>query len=181
MLGFYRDLRKIHPHSEDCLTVHSMSFSIFLCRCVRTYHHYSHGSHGMRTRGKTSVSIVTIDAVGNPLPSLRHQTLAALIQNPETRGPSRWEIEQTLSLAPYTLIMTVVDSRDIHEGWTFKKVTAGGASDEYVKVDEEFIAQQFPTTVHVELLKEKRIPDPVSGSFNFKFPPFLPLEIAKPI
>ncbi|KAF7798913.1 hypothetical protein EIP86_010141 [Pleurotus ostreatoroseus] len=59
--------------------------------------------------------------------------------------------------------MTVVDSRDIHEGWTFKKVTAGGASDEYVKVDEEFIAQQFPTTVHVELLKQGKIPDPFIG------------------
>lgn len=50
-------------------------------------------------------------------------------------------------------------SRDIHDGWTFKKATKGG--DEYVKVDEEFTVQQFPTTVHVELLKHNKIPDPV--------------------
>ena len=55
--------------------------------------------------------------------------------------------------------MTAVKIREIHKDWTFKKVTAGG--DEYVKVNEELVAQQFPTTVHVELLKQGKIPDPV--------------------
>lgn len=50
-------------------------------------------------------------------------------------------------------------SRDIHEGWKFKKASPGG--NEYVKDGEEFAVQQFPTTVHVELLKQKMIPDPV--------------------
>ncbi|KAJ3532447.1 hypothetical protein NM688_g7423 [Phlebia brevispora] len=57
--------------------------------------------------------------------------------------------------------MTSLISKEIHEGWTFKKVTSGG--DNYVKVGEEFQVQQFPTTVHVELLKQGKIPNPFVG------------------
>ena len=43
--------------------------------------------------------------------------------------------------------------------WSFTQVGGG----EGTKDGEWLQCSQFPTTVHVELLKLKRIPDPVSG------------------
>lgn len=53
-------------------------------------------------------------------------------------------------------------SRPLHEGWTFTQV--GEAARDVVKEGEWIPVQSFPTTVHVELLKAGRIPDPVSGA-----------------
>ena len=53
-------------------------------------------------------------------------------------------------------------SRPLHEGWSFTQV--GGAARAGVKEGEWISVQSFPTTVHVELLKEGKIPDPVSGA-----------------
>lgn len=49
-------------------------------------------------------------------------------------------------------------TRNLHDGWTFTQIGGG----EVVGKDEWLPVHQFPTTVHVELLKHKRIPDPVS-------------------
>ncbi|CAL1701079.1 unnamed protein product [Somion occarium] len=50
-------------------------------------------------------------------------------------------------------------SRPVNEGWKFTHVGGG----EVVKKDEWISVKKFPTTVHVELLEEKRIPDPFIG------------------
>ena len=52
--------------------------------------------------------------------------------------------------------MTV--SRNLHDNWQFTQLGGG----QVVEKDEWLPVNQFPTTVHVELLKYKRIPDPVS-------------------
>ncbi|KAH9900032.1 glycoside hydrolase family 2 protein [Cubamyces lactineus] len=57
--------------------------------------------------------------------------------------------------------MTANNSRELSEGWTFAKV-AGGEQDA-VKDGEWLPVHSFPTTVHVELLKLKKIPDPFIG------------------
>lgn len=54
--------------------------------------------------------------------------------------------------------MPGVNSRELNEGWTFTQVGGG----ENVQVGEWLPVQSFPTTVHVELLNHKKIPDPVS-------------------
>ena len=54
---------------------------------------------------------------------------------------------------------TKTAARELHEGWTFAKV--GGKEAEEVKDGEWLEVRSFPTTVHVELLAHKRIPDPV--------------------
>ncbi|CDO71388.1 Glycoside Hydrolase Family 2 protein [Trametes cinnabarina] len=50
-------------------------------------------------------------------------------------------------------------TRELHDGWTFTQVGGG----EVVKDGEWLPVQSFPTTVHVELLKLQRIPDPFVG------------------
>ncbi|KAI0952282.1 hypothetical protein AcV7_008145 [Taiwanofungus camphoratus] len=50
-------------------------------------------------------------------------------------------------------------TRTLHEGWTFTQVGGG----EVVKDGEWLHVHYFPTTVHVELLKHKRISDPFIG------------------
>jgi len=50
-------------------------------------------------------------------------------------------------------------SRALHDGWTFTQVGGGQA----VKDGEWLAVHSFPTTVHVELLKYKKIPDPFIG------------------
>ncbi|CCM04064.1 uncharacterized protein FIBRA_06223 [Fibroporia radiculosa] len=52
-----------------------------------------------------------------------------------------------------------VTSKTLHDGWTFTQVGGG----EVVKDGEWLSVHQFPTTVHVELLKHKKIPDPFIG------------------
>ena len=54
-------------------------------------------------------------------------------------------------------------TRDLHEGWTFTQVVGG----QVMKEDEWLPVKSFPTTVHVELLKAGRIPDPVSGAARY--------------
>ena len=49
-------------------------------------------------------------------------------------------------------------TRELHEGWAFTQVGGGPATEE----GEWLPTQSFPTTVHVELLAHKKIPDPVS-------------------
>ncbi|KAM5540332.1 hypothetical protein V8D89_005790 [Ganoderma adspersum] len=48
---------------------------------------------------------------------------------------------------------------ELHDGWTFTQV--GGS--EVVKDGEWLPVRNFPTTVHVELLEHKKIPDPFVG------------------
>ncbi|OSC98975.1 glycoside hydrolase family 2 protein [Trametes coccinea BRFM310] len=50
-------------------------------------------------------------------------------------------------------------ARELNEGWTFTQVGGG----EVVKDGEWLPVQSFPTTVHVELLKLQKIPDPFIG------------------
>lgn len=50
-------------------------------------------------------------------------------------------------------------ARELHGGWAFAKV--GGPAEDALADGEWLPAQSFPTTVHVELLAHKRIPDPV--------------------
>ena len=56
------------------------------------------------------------------------------------------------------------ESRDIHDGWSFKRTDHRDDSDKKsgeLAFGEGFAVREFPTTVHVELLKQKKIPDPV--------------------
>ncbi|KAL6309741.1 glycoside hydrolase family 2 protein [Sparassis latifolia] len=50
-------------------------------------------------------------------------------------------------------------SRAIDQGWTFTQIGGG----DVVKNGEWLAVHEFPTTVHVELLKYKKIPDPFVG------------------
>ncbi|KAI0723105.1 glycoside hydrolase family 2 protein [Earliella scabrosa] len=50
-------------------------------------------------------------------------------------------------------------TRELHEGWAFTQVGGGPATEE----GEWLPTQSFPTTVHVELLAHKKIPDPFIG------------------
>lgn len=52
--------------------------------------------------------------------------------------------------------------RSLMQDWTFTQVGGGQGTE----IDEWLAASQFPTTVHVELLKAKRIPDPVCLIIN---------------
>ena len=51
-----------------------------------------------------------------------------------------------------------MDIKELSEGWSFTEIGGG----EGTKDGEWLSIEQVPTTVHVELLKAKRIPDPVS-------------------
>jgi len=56
--------------------------------------------------------------------------------------------------------------KELVEGWSFTEIGGG----EGTKDGEWLDVERLPTTVHVELLKAGRIPDPVSGlSFNGLF------------
>jgi beta-mannosidase len=59
--------------------------------------------------------------------------------------------------------MSLATSRALQE-WHFTQVGggAGTKNGEWLQVDS------FPTTVHVELIKLKRIPDPVRPSHSFE-------------
>ena len=56
--------------------------------------------------------------------------------------------------------------KELSGGWSFTEIGGG----EGTKDGEWLSIEQVPTTVHVELLKAKRIPDPVSRSFLAKDP-----------
>ena len=49
----------------------------------------------------------------------------------------------------------------LDEGWAYSLTNANGTETGEVKVGEWTPVKHFPTTVHVELIKEGRIPDPV--------------------
>ena len=51
----------------------------------------------------------------------------------------------------------------LDEGWSFTQLGGG----DVVKEGEWLAVKSFPTTVHVELLKYGRIPDPVRLRFLF--------------
>lgn len=52
--------------------------------------------------------------------------------------------------------------RTIASGWQFSQVGGGvGPGGQGTNDGEWLPVSEFPTTVHVELLKSKRIPDPV--------------------
>ncbi|KAI0772055.1 glycoside hydrolase family 2 protein [Trametes elegans] len=54
----------------------------------------------------------------------------------------------------------MAQTRELHDGWAFTQLGGGGQGTK----DGEWLAvQSFPTTVHVELLKHERIPDPFIG------------------
>ncbi|KZT13063.1 glycoside hydrolase family 2 protein [Laetiporus sulphureus 93-53] len=53
-------------------------------------------------------------------------------------------------------------TRTLHEGWSFTQVGSANWNGA-VKAGEWLPVHEFPTTVHVELLKHKRIPDPFVG------------------
>ena len=70
--------------------------------------------------------------------------------------------ERTHSLSAHRVVtrfrLNDMGIRELVEGWSFTE-TGGGEGTE----DGEWLGiEQVPTTVHVELLKAKRIPDPVS-------------------
>jgi beta-mannosidase len=49
--------------------------------------------------------------------------------------------------------------RPLHDGWSFTQIGGGDGT-----LDDEWLpTASFPTSVHVELLKAKRIPDPFVG------------------
>ena len=49
----------------------------------------------------------------------------------------------------------------IEEGWQYGLADANGTDTGDVKTGEWKFVKSFPTTVHVELLNDKKIPDPV--------------------
>ncbi len=53
--------------------------------------------------------------------------------------------------------MPELRTKDINNGWSFTQIGGGEAT----KDGEWLSVKQFPTTVHVELLKYGKIPDPV--------------------
>lgn len=53
--------------------------------------------------------------------------------------------------------MTMSITRSLTQDWSFTQVGGGRGT----KNGEWLAVSQFPTTVHVELLKAERIPDPV--------------------
>jgi beta-mannosidase len=56
-------------------------------------------------------------------------------------------------------------SKTLHDNWYFTQV--GGRGKDTAKEGEWLPVDSFPTTVHVELIKLKRIPDPVESSHRF--------------
>ena len=57
--------------------------------------------------------------------------------------------------------MSNLTTKVLDEGWGYSLTNAHGADTSGVKEGEWAAVKQFPTTVHVELLKEGKIPDPV--------------------
>lgn len=57
--------------------------------------------------------------------------------------------------------MTSFTRKALDEGWGYSLTDAHGTDTGGVKEGEWTAVKQFPTTVHVELLKEGKIPDPV--------------------
>jgi beta-mannosidase len=55
-------------------------------------------------------------------------------------------------------------TRALDQGWSFTQLTVVPGVDRATQDGEWIATQAFPTTVHVELLKLKKIPDPVSSS-----------------
>ena len=56
--------------------------------------------------------------------------------------------------------------KELSEGWSFTEIGGGEGTK-----DEEWLSiEQVPTSVHVELLKAGRIPDPVSRFFYQRTP-----------
>jgi beta-mannosidase len=51
--------------------------------------------------------------------------------------------------------------RAIESGWSFAQLTDTPGVERAIKEGEWLATHAFPTTVHVELLKLKKIPDPV--------------------
>ena len=62
--------------------------------------------------------------------------------------------------------MAQLTKKVIDEGWSYSLTNAHGADTGAVKEGEWKAVKQFPTTVHVELLKEGKIPDPVRLLFD---------------
>jgi len=54
-------------------------------------------------------------------------------------------------------------TRVLGDGWTFTQTTGGQAGQE-PENGEWLETSAFPTSVHVELLRLKKIPDPVSSA-----------------
>jgi len=57
--------------------------------------------------------------------------------------------------------------KELIEGWSFTEIGGG----EGTKDGEWLTVERVPTTVHVELLKAERIPDPVSRLFFLRDQP----------
>ncbi|KAI0772566.1 glycoside hydrolase family 2 protein [Irpex lacteus] len=57
--------------------------------------------------------------------------------------------------------MVTLEKKSLNEGWSFTRTAGGGGN--IVKEGEWLGVQSFPTTVHVELLKQGKIPDPFVG------------------
>ena len=55
-------------------------------------------------------------------------------------------------------------TKELIAGWSFTEIGGGQGT----KDGEWLNVERVPTTVHVELLKAKRIPDPVSRGFYKK-------------
>lgn len=58
-------------------------------------------------------------------------------------------------------------TKELIEGWSFTEIGGGQGT----KNGEWLNVERVPTTVHVELLKAKRISDPVSCDFSKKKKP----------
>ena len=59
------------------------------------------------------------------------------------------------------MVLTPKAVKAIDKGWSYSLANANGTDTGDVKVGEWTPVKSFPTTVHVELLGYKRIPDPV--------------------
>ncbi len=53
-------------------------------------------------------------------------------------------------------------TRLLHTGWTFTQISGGQGTED----DEWLETSTFPTSVHVELLYLKKIPDPVRNTVD---------------
>jgi beta-mannosidase len=58
-------------------------------------------------------------------------------------------------------------TRALDSGWSFTQLTDAPGYKRTTKKGEWISTQEFPTTIHVELLKLKKIPDPVRRACEF--------------
>jgi beta-mannosidase len=65
--------------------------------------------------------------------------------------------------------------RTIGSGWSFTQLSDAPGVERAIKDGEWVATQEFPTTVHVELLKLKKIPDPVRRRASR---PWSPIHVA---